>query len=61
MTCKACEEKDRRIRALLSGYRKDKKIYRIAIIALFILNMLVLAFGANGVKMGFDFFKEVVK
>jgi len=56
MSCKVCEEKQREINRILRSYKSDKKIYRVVIIALFVLNILTLAFGTKGIKMFIDMF-----
>lgn len=56
--CKLCNEKEKRIHAILKGYKSDKLVYRKIILALSILLVLTLAFGKEGIQMVFDTAKE---
>ena len=56
--CNLCAEKEKRIHAILKGYKADKLIYRKIILALAIMNVLTLAFGKEGIQMLFDAVKE---
>jgi hypothetical protein len=56
--CLVCIERKHEISRILSAYKKDKKVYRYAIIAEGILILFLAAFGKSGITMLFDFVKD---
>ena len=68
MICKLCQEKDTEIKRILSGYKKDKEYYRriIKILAIaFLVSIgeliLSLAYGKDGIMMGIELLKGIIK
>jgi hypothetical protein len=56
--CKVCKERQTEINRILKAYKKDKKIYMIAISCLIITNFFTLAYGKAGISMLFNFIKD---
>lgn len=61
MKCVLCDEREKEIKRILRSYKKDKKVYRYVIIALFVLELFTLAFGSKGLLMVKDIILGVIK
>jgi len=59
--CLICHEKQKRIDTILRAYKADKRLYQKVIIGSFALNLLVLAFGSQGLTVALDFIKGLIK
>ena len=65
--CKLCEERQVEIDRILKSYKKDKdnfrndkKNYKKVILGLFILEILTIAFGSDGILMLFNLLRSCV-
>ena len=59
--CPLCKERETEIKRILKSYKHDKKVYRIVILSLFVLELFTLAFGSKGLLMIKDIILEVIK